>query len=329
MNTILSLRKCNSQFYNTVMYEWEDDLLQKGFVVEKRSPFAKKLGLFIQAITKSPYRIRQKNISPKSYTTGGVGSKILINNKLSFLMFVSQYQEYFPNKVIPIFIDIRVDSFKVLIEGIKDIDLAIITNRSAWEKARQIYPKKKLYSIPLWCSDKWHLDTPPQKTVDVLQIGRKNNILHAFMLHFVSTHPNVDYVYKDEHSNDYISTVRGNIGQLETREEYMAALRQAKVCLVSSPLVDSAPEMDFITPRVYEAAMSYCYMLGRFTRNSEFKEVGLDRVVDVVEDYETFESRLIVYLESSVFFRKAEFDNFIVNNSFDARWKKLSLVLGL
>lgn len=44
MNTILSLRKCNSQFYNTVMYEWEDDLVQKGFVLEMRSEFAKKWG---------------------------------------------------------------------------------------------------------------------------------------------------------------------------------------------------------------------------------------------------------------------------------------------
>lgn len=324
MNTILSLRKCNPQFYNTVMYEWEDDLVQKGFVVEKRSNFAKKLGLFIQAITKSPYRIRQEMSMPRA-TGGGK----MIHNRLAFLMFVSQYREYFPNKVIPIFIDTRVDSFKVLIEGIKDIDLAIITNRSAWEKARQIYPEKKLYSIPLWCSDKWLLDAPPAKTVDVLQIGRKNDLLHAFMLRFVSTHPKVDYVYRKEHSSDYISTVRGNIGQLETREDYMAALQQAKVCLVSSPLVDSAPEMDFITPRVYEAAMSYCYMLGRFTRNSEFEEVGLDRVVDVVEDYETFESRLIVYLESGVFLKKAEFDSFIASNSFDVRWKKLSLALGL
>lgn len=55
---------------------------------------------------------------------------------------MSQYREYYPNKVIPIFIDTRVDSFEVLIEGIKDIDLAIITNRSAWEKAKQIYPEK-------------------------------------------------------------------------------------------------------------------------------------------------------------------------------------------
>ncbi|GAA6247304.1 hypothetical protein F040043B6_21010 [Bacteroides uniformis] len=324
MNTILSLRKCNSQFYNTVMYEWEDDLVQKGFVLEMRSEFAKKMGLLIQKIIKSPYRIRQTISMSGSY---GGGKKT--HNRLVFLMFVSQYREYYPNKVIPIFIDTRVDSFEVLIEGIKDIDLAIITNRSAWEKAKQIYPEKKLYSIPLWCSGKWILDTPPTKTVDVLQIGRKNDILHSFMLRFVSTHPKVEYVYREDCSNDYISTIRGNIGSLETREDYMAALRKARVCLVSSPLVDSAPEMDFITPRVYESAMSYCYMLGRFTRNAEFKEVGLDRVVDIIEDYETFESRLTGCIESKDFIRKADFDHFISDNSFDARYKELSRILDL
>lgn len=71
MNTILSLRKCNSQFYNTVMYEWEDDLVQKGFVLEMRSEFAKKMGLLIQKIIKSPYRIRQTISMSGSYVGGG------------------------------------------------------------------------------------------------------------------------------------------------------------------------------------------------------------------------------------------------------------------
>lgn len=75
MNTILSLRKCNSQFYNTVMYEWEDDLVQKGFVLEMRSEFAKKMGLLIQKIIKSPYRIRQ-TISMSGSYGGGVKRNI-------------------------------------------------------------------------------------------------------------------------------------------------------------------------------------------------------------------------------------------------------------
>lgn len=52
------------------MYEWEDDLVQKGFVLEMRSEFAKKMGLLIQKIIKSPYRIRQTISMSGSY--GGV-----------------------------------------------------------------------------------------------------------------------------------------------------------------------------------------------------------------------------------------------------------------
>lgn len=29
MKALISLRKCNTQFYNTVMYEWEDDIQKK------------------------------------------------------------------------------------------------------------------------------------------------------------------------------------------------------------------------------------------------------------------------------------------------------------
>lgn len=47
MNTILSLRKCNSQFYNTVMYEWEDDLVQKDLYL-KCGVNLQKMGLLIQ-----------------------------------------------------------------------------------------------------------------------------------------------------------------------------------------------------------------------------------------------------------------------------------------
>lgn len=324
-NTLISLRNCNNQFYNAVMFEWEDDFAQKGFKVERRKKLFKLLGILIQRMIKQPYEIHQQCLSRLAYSD----RNILSYNKLAFMMFVSQYRELYPHKIVPIFIDTRVDSFKIMLDAIKNIDFAIITNRSAYEKAKSIYPQKRLYSIPLWCSDKWALKEPPIKIVDVLQIGRKNSILHSFMLRFASSHPNVDYIYKEDDSEDYISTVNGNVGPLKTRQDYMTALRKAKVCLVSSPLVESAPEMDFITPRVYEAAMSYCYMLGRFTKNAEFYEIGLDRVVDLIDNYETFKSALTNYLENDQFIKRVEFDQFIRDNSFEARWEKFSQIFKL
>ncbi len=326
MSSLLSLRNCNNQFYNAVMYEWEDDFARKGFKVERRNKIFKKLSLLIQKVTKQPYEIHQFS---KNGTGIFYGGNILKYNKLAFLMFVTQYRELYPHKIAPIFVDTRGDSFKIMLSAIKNIDFAIITNCSAYEKAKSIYPQKRLYSIPLWCSDKWALKEPPIKTIDVLQIGRKNSILHSFMLRFASSYPNVDYIYKEDDTDDYISTVNGNVGPLRSRQDYMTALRKAKVCLVSSPLVESAPEMDFITPRVYEAAMSYCYMLGRFTKNTEFYEVGLDRVVDLIDNYEIFHETLTNYLDSDHFVKRVEFDQFISDNSFEARWEKFSQIFKL
>ena len=251
----------------------------------------------------------------------------MTTNKLAFFMFTSQYRLYYPEKIIPVFIDTRVGTFNNLIEGIKDINTAIITNKQACEKAKEIYPEKNLYSIPLWCSNKWKINVPPKKTIDVLQIGRKNHILHTFMLKYIENNSSVEYIYQKDNSNDYISTTRGNIGQFISREDYMNKLREAKICLVSSPLVDSDSHFDFITPRVYETAMSYCYMIGRFTKNSEFEEVGLERVVDLVYDYKTFELYMTRYLQTEDFIKRDEFDQFIRDNSFENRYKKLSQIL--
>lgn len=316
MKALISLRKCNTQFYNTVMYEWEDDIQKKGIKIILRNKYTKLFWLFILYLKKDRPMIRQFSCVKKR-----------AQNKLAFLMFVPQYSQFYPERIIPIFVDTRDNTFSLLIESIKNINTAIITNRSALERAKKIYPEKHLYSIPLWCSDKWALSTPPSKSIDVLQIGRKNNKLHSWMLEYAMSHQKVEYIYKDDLSNNYISTKRGDIGPLDSRDGYMRMLRAAKVCLVSSPLVDSEMELDFITPRVYEAAMSYCYMLGRFTINAEFKEIGLNRVVDLIDSYNLFETRLTEYLQTNEFVKLKEYNEFIGDNSFKNRWKLLSQML--
>lgn len=147
-------------------------------------------------------------------------------------MFVSQYSQFYSERIIPIFVDARDNTPGLLIESIKNINTAIIINRSALERAKKIYPEKPLFSNPLWCSDKWGLSTSPAKNIDVSQIGRKNNKLHSWMLAYVTSHQKVEYIYKDDLSNDYISIKRGNIGPLNSRVDYMRMLRDAKVCLV-------------------------------------------------------------------------------------------------
>lgn len=87
-------------------------------------------------------------------------------------------------------------------------------------------------------------------------------------------------------------------------------------------------DLDFITPQVYEAAMSYCYMLGRFTINAEFKEIGLNRVVDLIDSYNLFEARLIEYLQIKEFVKLKGYNEFIEDNSFENRWKLLSQMQG-
>lgn len=323
MNEIQSLRKCNQQFYNEVMYEWEDEIVACGFRLVCRSRISK----YFWSATR---KILRKNTYISQSTPRLIGGgKLLKVNKLAFLMFVSQFKEHYPSDIIPIFVDTRVKSFDVLVQAIKNVDIAIITNRSAWEKAKVIYPEKNLFTIPLWCSEKWRLDGMPKKKLDVLQIGRRNKLLHEWMLRHVENNPNIEYVYKLDDSVEYFSTKKGNIGALQTREDYMKRLRETRVCLVSSPLVDSDSDFDFITPRVYESAMSYCRMVGRFTHNDEYHEIGLGRIVCPAPDYETFSTNVTRCLNEGMNGMMSVYSQFINDNSFDKRWKRLSEILGI
>lgn len=309
---LISLRKCDPFFYNEVMFEWEDDLSRKGFTIKCRSQIEKYFWLLFHKFGNG--KIKQSK-----------------NPSFAFLMFVSQYSELFPKNIIPIFVDTRVKGLPVLEKAISDLDIAIITNRQAYYKMKKIYPEKRLYSIPLWVSDKWRCDKIPSKSIDVLQLGRKNKILHNYMLRYLDTHPEVEYIYQmDDGSRRYISTRKGILGTIDTREDFINTLRSTKISLVSSPLADTDDSyLDFITPRVYESAASYCYMIGRFTQNDEFNDIGLAKVCKIADNQEVFNKYVDMCLNFREFAYKTEFDAFLNDNNFAQRYNKVSSFLNL
>lgn len=107
----------------------------------------------------------------------------------------------------------------------------------------------------------------------MIQFGRKNPVLHSYMLKYCKLYPNVEYVYQtSDGSLTYTSTTRGNIGKFDNRPEYMQMIAKSKVSLVSTLGIDKSKNMggiDFFTPRFYESAAYYCHLIGRYTMNDE------------------------------------------------------------
>jgi hypothetical protein len=178
---------------------------------------------------------------------------------------------------------------------------------------------KNVKYIPLSISDKYYLKKVPSKTIDVIQFGRKNELLHNYMLRYCESHQGIDYVYqKDKNSLAYFSTQKGDLGCFDTRKEYFELLSKCKVSLVSSPAIDGTRDfgngIDFITPRFYESAVNYCFMVGRYTENEESEMLKINSICDNIKNYEEFEKCMDKYLGSDEFFKKNEFEKFLERN---------------
>ena len=78
-----------------------------------------------------------------------------------------------------------------------------------------------------------------RKTIDVIRIGRRDPLLHEYMLRYANEHKDIEYVYSPEGKySDYLSTTRGNIGEIDSRDNFINTLASAKVSLVSPPGMD-------------------------------------------------------------------------------------------
>ncbi len=74
---------------------------------------------------------------------------------------------------------------------------------------------QNVYFIHRCVSDQYFTQEVPAKDIDVIQIGRKNPVMHQFMLDYCKEHPDVEYIFQSEDASlNYNSTTRGNIGKI-------------------------------------------------------------------------------------------------------------------
>lgn len=86
------------------------------------------------------------------------------------------------------------------------------------------------------------------------------------------------YVYtkKENGINVYYSTKQGILNdKTGTRQEFINFLSSAKISLLSAPGIDGSDNnctggFNPVTPRFYESAVQYCYMVGRFLESAVF-----------------------------------------------------------
>ena len=278
-----------------VVYEWEDVIAQKNgckIFTFREGIVGKFIRRGIREVNKHARKSLKYKMTDKS------------NARLLFVMNTAIYRDLPTKNIIPVFLDFPVSTVDQIINATSLLPAYFVTCKDIYHLLKE-KSVENVYYMPLSISDKYYRESVPKKTIDVIQFGRKNDVLHQFMLQYCKKRPEVEYVYQtSDGSLTYFSTIRGNIGKFDSRDEYMDLIKSCKVSLVSSPGCDNGRSeefgaIDFITPRFYESAAMYCHMLGRYTENEEAKDLQIRSICPNVRDYDEFNERMNQYLNDT------------------------------
>jgi len=309
--SVLSLRNVEKRAFYDVTYEWEEDV-------------AKFLGGSIKALSSVQYFICKAycKINPK-YKIHQTAKKEPV---VYFVMFPKEMRAGggIPINCVPVFIDIWQDAdIDFILEKTKNLHLFYCTSMEVYYRIKERCPESLVKYMPLSVSDRYFskdFSAYRSKDIDVIQLGRRNDVLHDFMMRYVKEHPQVEYVYTNGimHDNvfEYESTKRGNIGTIRNREHFINTLASAKVSLVSTPAIDgsrkNANGIDLLTPRFYESAILGCAMLGRYGQNEE--TARLVGICPHIVDYEQFIVEMDRALTISPKLLYSRYERFIYDN---------------
>lgn len=238
--------------------------------------------------------------------------------------------------VIPYILDFHIDALEKVYQETLDLPCFFVSCLDIYNRMKALHPDAKCYFLPQCVSDRYLKDTVPTKSIDVIQYGRRNPVLHEYMLRYCQDNPEVTYVFLGE--SGYVKSDGKFFGEFETRDEFIRFIQSAKIALVSTPGADLEYSLkigmrtfgegiDFFTARFYECAASYCYMVGRYTENEEATRINIASVCDNVKNYDEFRGLLDIYLHNLSFTKYEAYRAFNKKNSSSVRAMEIKRVL--
>lgn len=319
VHAVVSKRKYEKWPSWFVVYEYEDII-------------AKELGMPIELL-KDEHAVRMKE---RLYRHLGISfskfSSSVDKWKLIFVMSSEGMVSYTYPNCIPFFLDTPAYTVNNVIAYTKKLPFFFVSCLDFFSLLKKSGCNNVHY-IPLSVSDQYITDALPKKKIDVIQVGRKNYLLHEWMLRYCEEHKEVEYVYKADGTDmTYSSTMRGDIGKFESRSEYMEMLKLAKVSLVSTPGCDGNRDfggIDFVTPRFYESAACYCQMVGRYSENAEIGLIGIKSVCSNVSNYDEFSHIINVSLRKNKSIDIVAYKDFLKKNCTSQRAKEIKRIVTL
>ena len=215
-------------------------------------------------------------------------------------MMTPDYHRLYLNKtnVIPYIIDYWKRYDALFEKHFAHFPVVYISGLEVYEYLKAKRTKVKIKHLPLSISDRYMSLFEEQviKDIDIINVGRKNKVMDEYIQQFLLKYPNTNYVHREMENgeNIYYSSIHGRLGTLTAREDLLKILSRSKIAIVTSPGLDGGEQrtggFNPVTPRVFEAAIGKCYMIGKYEKNSEYYSFGLDKLVEMPNSYIEFET---------------------------------------
>lgn len=318
---LLSARDWNDYFPLQVVYEWEDIIAKELDLTLDHSSTVN-----INLVSEKLLNRQLQKVIRRTFLSNYIDSSFNYLKRefpehyfLCFFLYPLPIKNHYiyNDNIIPILIDCFSDVIDKVPTYFKKSKFIFVTNLEVYEYLKQSSLSTKMVYLPLSISDSYYKKELPNKDLDVLQMGRQNPVLHNWMLEIIRKYPHIEYIYSHKNGNvhGYFSTTKGWLGPIDNRQDFMQLLSRAKISLLSSPGIDGGEirtgGFNPVTPRFYESAINYCYMVGRYPKEAlDFVNCKISQVCQHFENYSAFEEAILQMI-ATPFNLRSEYDQFI------------------
>jgi hypothetical protein len=291
LTALWTLRRMQHQVFRQIVEEWEDD-------------FATELGLPLKDVSGCEKRANGRfGVLRRRFPAGVLpwddGGRITSprgrNCALAFLIWPPGHAASYwvQPDVVPIVIDCWRPHLAAAPEVFARSPFVFVTNREVERELAATTLGSRVRYLPLSVSARHLSGNIPPKTVDLIQVGRRNPLLHDWALEYVRRRPGTTYLFADTSGTwpRWLNAAGETIQVDATRASYWALLRSSRISLVSAPGIDGGEArtggLNPVTPRFYESAAARCHLIGRFPADGADFETN--RVGTVCPNVHTFD----------------------------------------
>lgn len=261
------------------------------------------------------------------------------NYYLYFQMEATTKFEWCTSKnIIPIIVDFwfKTDKLNEFYKSYSNCKLILISSKEVYDFLIQNKCPLPIIHFPLSLPDnsitKKNIN---KRNIDFLFAGRKDPIFFDYVLRYEKENSNIEYVYQelDGLKPYYISNLKGRLhGDFFSREGYTELLNNGKFSFYTTPGKDpskkTANGFNQVTPRFLELLSAGCFVLGRYSDNSDVQFYNLNELCPQINSYEDFKD-VITRCQDLSYFKThiAKYSDYIQKHLTSNRAVQLKIIL--